>query len=430
MNKTVNKLRNLVIYQIYVRNFSEEGNFQAIIDDLTRLKSLGVDVIYLLPIHPIGQKNKKGSLGSPYSIKDYQEVSEELGGLEGFKSLIEAVHNQGMKIVMDIVFNHTSRDSELLMKHPEWFYHNDKGEISNRVGDWWDVVDLDYSKDKNLWFELLNTLVYYARLGVDGYRCDVASIVPLEFWKLAKKQVRKVKKDFVWISESVHGAFCKYLRDQGYDCASESEMYQAFDIAYDYDVEPYMQAYLQGKDSLKPYLEGLRRQEEIYPANYVKLHNLENHDIERLAKQVNNDYHKILNWTGFLFMQKGATMLYMGQEYSADVKPSLFDKELYTNNEDISDFIVTLAKLKKSKVFLQGIYSVNIPEVDGIAYQVFSLNKVSYHGIFNLGKVEGNIKVDIADGKYRNIFNNKYVNVKDGHINLTLDPVIIKINKK
>jgi len=427
MRKTSKKLRNLVIYQIYTRNFSEEGNFQAIIEDLDRIKGLGVDVIYLLPIHPIGEKNKKGSLGCPYSIKDYSKIREELGGLEGFEQLIEIAHAKKLKVMMDIVFNHTSRDSKLLEEHPEWFYHNKKNEISNRVGEWWDVYDLDYSADKNLWFELLNVLVEYARLGVDGYRCDVASMVPLDFWDLARKQIRKVNPKFIWLSESVHGEHCKYMRDQGFTCSSESEVYQVFDMAYDYDIEPQMRSYLKGSSSLKPYLEGLKRQDEIYPGNYVKMHNLENHDIERIAREVENDLNKILNWTAFLFMQKGATMIYMGQEFTADIKPSLFDKELYNKNKDISDFITKLAKLKKRKIFASGIYHVHIPEIDGVAHQSFNNNLEEYHGIFNLGQTEGELKTNIRDGKYRNYLANKYVKVSDGMIKIQKDPIIIKV---
>ncbi|MGD9963855.1 MAG: alpha-amylase family glycosyl hydrolase [Candidatus Izemoplasmatales bacterium] len=429
MKNTSTKLRNLVIYQIYVRNFSEAGNFQAVINDLNRIKSLGVDIIYLLPIHPIGEKNKKGSLGCPYSIKDYMKVSDELGGLTEFQNLIDKAHDLKLKVMMDIVFNHTSRDSIFLKEHPEWFYRNEKGEITNRVGDWWDIVDLDFTRDKNLWFELLNTLVFYARMGVDGYRCDVASMVPLEFWKLAHKQVKKVNPKFIWLSESVHGAHCKYLRDQGFACASESELYQQFDMAYDYDIEPYMQNYLHGNSSLRPYLEGLKRQDEIYPMNYVKMHNLENHDIERIAKQVNNDIDMIKNWNAFMFMQKGAAMLYMGQEYATDVKPSLFDKELYPKNVDLTSFITKLAKFKKRKIFASGIYQVNIPEIDGVAYLSYSNNLEEIHGIFNVGLKSGNIKVNLPDARYRNYLTNKYVKVSEGLLKLSKDPIIIKLKK-
>lgn len=429
MKNTSIKLRNLVIYQIYVRNFSEEGKFQNVIDDLDRIKSLGVDYIYLLPIHPIGEKNKKGSLGCPYSIQDYSKVRDELGGLSEFQRLVDAVHAKKMKIMMDIVFNHTSRDSVFLKEHPEWFFRNENNEISTRVGDWWDVYDLDYTRDKNLWFELLNILVFYSRLGVDGYRCDVASMVPIEFWKLARKQIKKVNPKFVWLSESVHGGHCKHMRDQGYDCASESEMYQVFDMAYDYDIEPYMQGYLNGSISLRPYLEGLIRQDEIYPKNYVKLHNIENHDIERIAKRVNNDVDKIKNWVSFMFMQKGAAMLYMGTEYASDIKPSLFDKELFNKNQDLSSLITKLAKLKKRKIFADGIYNVFIPEIDGVAYQKFASKEEEYHGVFNLAKTNGELEVDIPDGNYRNYLTGKQVKVTNKKLKLKVDPIIIKVKK-
>jgi len=190
-----------------------------------------------------------------------------------------------------------------------------------------------------------------------------------------------------------------------------------------------MRDYLQGKAPLKPYLEGLKRQEEIYPENYVKMHNLENHDFERIAKEVNNDIDKIYNWTAFLFMQKGATMLYMGQEFASDLRPSLFDKELYPKHEDLSDFISNLAKLKKRKVFAYGKYTVNIPEIDGVAYQVFESDTEVYQGIFNLGQVNGSLKVDLPDGKYRNYLTKKYVKVIDGEVKLITDPIILKIKK-
>jgi glycosidase len=219
------------------------------------------------------------------------------------------------------------------------------------------------------------------------------------------------------------------MRDQGYACASESEMYQVFDIAYDYDIEPYMQNYLNGSSGLKPYLEGLKRQDEIYPMNYVKLHNVENHDIERIAKRVNNDTDKIKNWVAFMFMQKGATMLYMGTEYASDIKPSLFDKELFNKNEDLTAFITKLAKLKKRKIFADGVYQVNIPEVDGVAYQEFKSKEEEYHGIFNLAKVNEEISVSIPDGTYRNYLTGKSVKVQNKKLKLNNDPIIIKVKK-
>jgi len=159
------------------------------------------------------------------------------------------------------------------------------------------------------------------------------------------------------------------------------------------------------------------------------LHNVENHDIERIAKRVNNDTDKIKNWVAFMFMQKGAAMLYMGTEYASDIKPSLFDKELFNKKEDLTAFITKLAKLKKRKIFADGVYQVNIPEVDGVAYQEFKSKEEEYHGIFNLVKVNEELSVSIPDGTYRNYLTGKSVKVQNKKLKLNNDPIIIKVKK-
>lgn len=429
MKNTKIKLRNKIIYQIYVRNFSNEGTFKAVVNELDRIKDLGVDIVYLLPIHPIGELGKKGSLGCPYSIRDYRSIASELGTMEDFQELIDEVHNRKMQIMMDIVYNHTSNDSVLLKEHPEYFYRNDKGEASRKVADWTDVTDFDYYSSKELWNELSNILVDYTKMGVDGYRCDVSSLVPKDFWKLARKKVSRYNRNTFWLSESVHGGFVKWMRDLGHDCMSESEIYEVFDMAYDYDVQPYYEDYLYGKRPLKDYLEACIRQEEIYPANYVKMKNLENHDFDRIAKYVNNDLEKIKNWTGLNYFQKGAVMLYAGEEYLADNKPSLFEKELFNRNGDISTFIKKLNKLKKKTIFAKGIFNITIPEIDGVALNTLENESEKYFGIFNVGQVVGQIKIDLCDGRYRNYLDGKIVTVRKGMIQLSKNPIIFKVRK-
>ena len=150
---TKKSLRNQVLYSIYVRNYSKEGTFAAVQADLDRIKALGTDIIWLLPIHPTGEKNRKGSLGSPYAIRDYRAVNPEFGTLDDFRHLVDAIHARGMKCIIDVVYNHTSPDSWLAENHPEWFYHKPDGSLGNRFGDWWDVADLDYSH-LELWARL------------------------------------------------------------------------------------------------------------------------------------------------------------------------------------------------------------------------------------------------------------------------------------
>ena len=169
-------LQNQVIYSIYVRNHTEEGTFRAVIGDLDRIRALGTDIIWLMPIHPIGVKGKKGSLGCPYANRDYRSVNPAYGTMDDFRALVDAIHARGMKCMIDVVYNHTSPDSVLYAAHPEFFYHGKDGKPGNKMGDWADVIDLDY-ENRALWEYLTDTLVMWAGL-VDGFRCDVGSFVP------------------------------------------------------------------------------------------------------------------------------------------------------------------------------------------------------------------------------------------------------------
>lgn len=143
---TTTRYRNQVIYSVYVRNHSESGTFEGVRRDLDRIRALGVDVIWLMPIHPCGVLNHKGTLGCPYAIRDYRAVNPEYGTPEDFRRLVADIHEKGMKCIIDVVYNHTSPDSVLAHEHPEWFYHKPDGSFGNHIGDWTDVIDLDYTQ--------------------------------------------------------------------------------------------------------------------------------------------------------------------------------------------------------------------------------------------------------------------------------------------
>lgn len=421
------KLRNTLIYQVFVRNYSKEGTFVKVKEDLDRIKALGVDYIYLLPIHEIGHDQRKGSLGSPYAIKDYYSINHEYGNLEDFIELIEAIHAKGMKVMMDIVFNHTSPDSILIHEHPEYFYRNEKGDFANRVGDWWDITDFDYKKDKGLWRYLIDNLLFWTKKGVDGFRFDVASFLPLEFLEQAHEEVLEENKDSLFLSESVHGHFLRFIRNEGFDCLSESEIYQVFDMSYDYDIHDYFLEYIEGKCSLSTYLKEVIRQEEVYPENYIKMKNVENHDQKRLAGLLKNDPVKIDAWTGFLFFTKGATMIYAGQENSATHTPSLFDKDTVDfNGRDISFLIRKLSDLSHQEIFAKGVYDVHLLEQEVICAS-YQFEGRRLYGLFNVGDVEGKIKVPVKDGVYTNLLTATNIEVKNGVLKNTKEPLIFYI---
>ena len=165
---TDNALRRSVIYEVYVRSHTPEGTFKAIEPDLDRIAALGVDIVWFMPIHPIGELNKKGSLGCPYANRDYRTVNPEYGTLEDFLHLVEEIHKRGMKCIIDVVYNHTSPDSTLVAEHPDYFYYKPDGCRGNKVGDWTDVVDLNY-ENRALWQYQIDSLCYWAQY-VDGFR--------------------------------------------------------------------------------------------------------------------------------------------------------------------------------------------------------------------------------------------------------------------
>ena len=162
------ELRNAVIYSVYVRNHTQEGTFRALEADLPRIRALGTDIVWLMPIHPIGVEGKKGSLGCPYANRDYRDVNPEYGTMDDFRHLVDAIHAQGMKCIIDVVYNHTSPDSVLCHEHPEFFHRTAEGKFGNRIGDWADVIDLNYDAP-GLWEYQIESLKVWAGI-VDGFR--------------------------------------------------------------------------------------------------------------------------------------------------------------------------------------------------------------------------------------------------------------------
>lgn len=421
---TPKSYRNQVMYSVYVRNHTPEGTFQALRRDLSRIKSLGTDIIWLMPIHPIGKVARKGSLGSPYAISDYRAVNPEYGTLEDFKALVDDIHALGMKCIIDVVYNHTSPDSWLVNNHPEWFYHKPDGSFGNHVGDWTDIVDLDYEQ-KELWDYQIETLKMWAEI-VDGFRCDVAPLLPMAFWQKVREEVEKVRPGCFWLSESVEPGFIQYLRSQGLVAHTDSEVLEVFDAAYDYDIWGTFKAYLEGSAPLSAYAEAVNGQERLYPENYVKLRYLENHDQDRAAHII-PDEKSLLNWTAFLYFQKGMTLLFGGQEASTAHRPDLFGKDdVDWSGADLSDFLRRLAQLKRDPIFTDSAYHVTALPGD-ILLATHKRGAERLVGIFAAGGKPGQADVALADGEYINLITDRPVQVTGGKLIVEEDPIILRI---
>ncbi len=423
MAEQTNKaLRNQIMYSVYVRNHTPEGTFEGVRRDLSRIRALGTDIVWLMPIHPIGEQCCKGTLGSPYAIRDYLDVNPEYGTLDDFRRLVDEIHSLGMKCIIDVVYHHTSPDSVLAGAHPDWFYHKPDGSFGNKVGDWTDVIDLDYSS-RALWDYLIDALKYWASM-VDGFRCDVASLVPLAFWKEARVQVEAVRPGCLWLAESVEPPFIAALRGMGFDCLSDSQAYEAFDICYDYDIYQTFTACLEGALPLSSYAEAVTRQETTYPDNYVKLRCLENHDQSR-ARFLIPDERSLLNWTAFLFFQKGTTLIYGGQEAGCVHLPSLFDKDTVDwSGPDFTPLFQRLSALKRHPLLTDSSYRVDALPGD-VLRAVHRRGDRQLVGVFSVKGAAVPVRVDVPDGRYENLVDAGQVEVRGGLLCCQGTPVIL-----
>jgi glycosidase len=421
---TPKNYRNQVMYSVYVRNHTPEGTFQSLRGDLQRIRDLGVDIIWLMPIHPIGTKARKGTLGSPYAISDYRAVNPEYGTMEDFLALVEDIHGLGMKCIIDVVYNHTSPDSWLVANHPEWFYHKPDGSFGNHVGDWSDIVDLDYNQ-RDLWDYQIETLKIWARI-VDGFRCDVAPMIPVEFWKQAREEVEAVRPGCFWLSESIEPGFITYLRGQGLVAHTDSEIFEAFDLAYDYDIFGTFRSYLRGEVPLSTYADAVNAQEAQYPDNYVKLRYLENHDQDRAAEIISGD-RALRNWTAFMYFQKGMPLLFGGQEVSEPHRPDLFGKDPvnWDAGEDLSDLMKTLAQIKRHPLMTDSAYCVQARPAD-VLTATHEKDGKRLVGIFFVGESRS-VQVDIPDGQYRDLVSGKVISVVGGILSTGGEPCVLAI---
>ncbi len=254
--------KNAVIYQINTRQFTEEGTFKAAESHLPRLKDLGVDILWLMPIHEIGQKNRKGTLGSPYAVKDYLSVNSEFGTLEDLKHFVQEAHKAGMYVILDWVANHTAWDNPLVEEHPEWYDRDWKGDFHpSPWRDWDDIIDLDYQQPL-LREYMTEALKYWVRVAdVDGYRCDVAGFVPLEFWNQARRELDAIKPVFMlaeWESRDLH--------------------VEAFDMTYGWSWYSFMHMIAAGKENVNGLFYYYSHNEKEYPADVMRMLFVSNHD--------------------------------------------------------------------------------------------------------------------------------------------------------
>ncbi|MGL1892055.1 MAG: alpha-amylase family glycosyl hydrolase [Spirochaetaceae bacterium] len=420
-------LRGESVYSVFIRNHSASGNIQGVIEDLDRIKDLGVTILWILPHYPIGKTDKKGDLGSPYAISDYLSVNPDIGGIHDFKELVSKCHEIGLKIIIDIVFNHTSPDSILFNEHPEWFLKSDNNHNFSKIPGWSDVIDLDFTNNY-LRKYLIDVLHYWADLGIDGFRCDIAAVIPLTFWKMAKDTLNSDHKELIWIGVSADKEFISFIRHNRFQCHSDSELYNVFDILFDYDIQSTLNGYINKKVSFETFIKERRNQEVVYPADYLKLRFIENHDTPLRAATLIKDKYHLINWKSFSMFEKGIPLINAGEEYMLEKKVDMFSSDkIKLNNEDLSffDLIKRLLKIEHMHIVTNGIYTINPLALDCVHIR-YRYDGETLHGIFNFGLKDRCIELEVLKGNYLNIVNDKDFDILEESLDLNEAPFIFK----
>jgi glycosidase len=304
--------KDAVIYQINTRQFTPEGTFDAAREQLPRLKELGVDILWLMPIHEIGVQNRKGTLGSPYSVRDYYSVNPEFGTLEDLKEFVDAAHTQDMHVILDWVANHTAWDNALAREHPDWYARDHKGDfMSTPWWDWTDIIDLDFSHPEVRRY-MTEAMVYWVReADIDGYRADVAGYVPLDFWENVRSELEEIKPVFMlaeWEQRDVHA--------------------RAFDATYAWTWNNSMHDIAMGRANVGALYGFYSGNESAWPQDGYRMMYTENHDQNAWDATAFGRFGPSVEAAIVLsFVGEGIPLIYNGQEAGNREQLEFFERE-------------------------------------------------------------------------------------------------------
>ena len=303
-------IQSAVIYEINPRTFSAQGNFQGVEAGLPKLKELGVTILWLMPIHPLGELKHKGSIGSPYAVRDYYAINPAYGTAADLKRLVRAAHQLGFRIILDTVPNHTAWDS-VLMKRPEFYRRDAAGNVISPVPDWADVAGLNYANPE-LRAYMADVYKYWLReFDLDGFRCDVAFMVPRDFWEETRRQLEQIKKDIVMIAEAHEGPLLEAAFDLDYAWPFHSRLTDVFENGAP-------------ASALRASWEETRAQ---YPVGAIEMRFTDNHDEKRAIARFGE--RGALAASALVFTLDGVPMLYNGMEAGDTTEsgaPALFER--------------------------------------------------------------------------------------------------------
>lgn len=326
------------VYEVNLRQFSAEGNLAGFRAQLPRLKRLGVGTVWFMPVHPIGVQGRIGALGSPYAVKDYLKFNPELGKLDEFRELVSAMHAQGMLVILDWVAGHTALDHPWVTQHPDWYKRDAQGALMPPVPAWTDVAALKYDVPA-MRGAMLDAMEFWVRdVGVDGFRCDTAEFVPLDFWNDARNRLRKIKPVFL-LAEGANPQLMSY----------------AFDAAYAWYLPENMEGIVRGTKTVSDLVNYFNAEASIVPPGGNRLNFTSNHDknaFEGTTRELLGA--GVGAFTVLTFTAPGIPLIYNGQECGTEHRLNLFARDpIVWREDDMGELYLKLTNLRKMHPALQ-----------------------------------------------------------------------------
>lgn len=386
-------IKSSVMYEVNVRQYTPEGTFNAFAEKLPRLKELGVDILWLMPVNPIGVINRKGPLGSYYSVKDYKGINPEFGTMSDFKALVKKTHDLGMYLIIDWVPNHSSWDNPLVISNPEWYAKDSLGKMFS-PWDWTDVVKFDYSQ-RPLRDYMIETMKFWlTETGLDGFRFDVAHQVPVDFWNEVRPVLQTVKPGILLLAE-----------------AEQRPLHEkSMDITYGWELHHIMNQVAQGKLSVAEIDAYFERAAKDYNTNDIRIYFTSNHDEnswngtewERMGKATDA-------MTVFTYTIPGMPLIYSGQEAGSTKRLKFFEKDpIDWSNQSFFALYQKLDQLKKDNPALwnPGFGGTYERLITGQDKQVLAFKRVSGSNsvivVLNMsaGQVSITLPAESVRGKY------------------------------
>lgn len=385
------------IYEVNLRQYTPEGTFNAFIKELPRLKDMGVEVLWFMPIHPIGEINRKGIAGSYYSVKDFMEVNPEYGEAQAFKALVETAHGHGMKVIIDWVANHAAWDNVWTKKHPEYFVRDSNGNFKAPY-DWTDVIQIDHNNGAEQEAMIKAMKFWITDFDIDGFRADLAHLTPLPFWKKARTEIDKLKPGLFWLAET-----------------EEINYHEVFDASYTWEWMHKTEEFSKGRTDLTGLFEVLKKYESKFPPSAYRMYFTSNHDENSWNGTEYEKYGELAKaFAVFSFTWNSVPMIYSGQELPNLKRLKFFEKDAinWAGKNELHEFYKTLLILRKKNPALRAAdpavttYHIETPKQESVMAYLRKNRDDEVFVILNLKKE--NTIIEITDqrinGDYFDIF--------------------------